>query len=213
MQPSHFQERKYRRFSVRCPVQVLFDVAGSVSELEAISNNVSLGGILLEAATPIPPHCDVTFAMAVPEHHIVGGVQLAGEGEVVRVESHPVRYRFCDCRQVQTSIVEVGRLSSDIDKLIRSCRESGSVQAPVACTAKSNQVLPRVFTRLCCAILCGGPQVRHRFARLASPTPAMQEPTSFLVSTPGPRHPNDLVPVPVAHSSHIHAAAPQLGWW
>jgi len=88
MQPSHFQERKYRRFSVRCPVQVLFDVAGSVSELEAISNNVSLGGILLEAATPIPPHCDVTFAMAVPEHHIVGGVQLAGEGEVVRVESH-----------------------------------------------------------------------------------------------------------------------------
>jgi hypothetical protein len=88
MQPAHFQERKYRRFSVRCPVQVLFDVAGSVSELQAISNNVSLGGILLEAATPIPPHCDVTFTMAVPEHHIVGGVQLAGEGEVVRVESH-----------------------------------------------------------------------------------------------------------------------------
>ena len=87
-QPSHFQERKHRRFSVRYPVQVMFDVAGSVSELQAISNNVSLGGILLEAATPIPQHCDVTFAMAVPEHHIIGAVQLAGEGEVVRVESH-----------------------------------------------------------------------------------------------------------------------------
>ncbi len=44
--PSYFQERKYRRFSVRYP------------------------------------------AMAVPEHHIVGAVQLVGEGEVVRVESH-----------------------------------------------------------------------------------------------------------------------------
>ena len=48
----------------------------------------SLGGVLLEAATPIPQHCDVTFAMAVPEHHNIGAVQLAGEGEVVRVEAH-----------------------------------------------------------------------------------------------------------------------------
>jgi hypothetical protein len=88
MQPSHFQERKYRRFSVRYPVQVMFNMAGSVSELQAISNNVSLCGILLEAATPIPQHCDVTFAMAVPAHRIVGAVQFAGEGEVVRVESH-----------------------------------------------------------------------------------------------------------------------------
>ena len=46
MQPSYFQERKYRRFSVRLPVHVMFNVAGSVSELQAISNNVSLCGIL-----------------------------------------------------------------------------------------------------------------------------------------------------------------------
>jgi len=102
MQPAHFQERKYRRFSVRYPVQVIFNVAGCVSELQAISNNVSLGGILLEAATPIPQYCDVTFAMAVPEHHIVGGFQLAGEGAVVRVESHQSGTGFAiavECRR------------------------------------------------------------------------------------------------------------------
>jgi hypothetical protein len=66
----------------------MFNVAGSVSELQAISDNVSLGGILLEASTPIPQHCDVTFTMAAPKHHIVGAVKLVGEGQVVRVESH-----------------------------------------------------------------------------------------------------------------------------
>jgi hypothetical protein len=86
--PPNQSERRHRRFSVRYPVQVRFPLGNAISELHAISNNVSLGGILLEAATPIPQHCDVTFTMAVPEHHIVGAVHLAGEGQVVRVESH-----------------------------------------------------------------------------------------------------------------------------
>ncbi len=88
MQSSYFQERKYRRFLMRYPVQVTFDVGGSVSELQAISNNVSLDGMLLEAATPIPQYCDVSFTMAVPENDAVGAFQLAGEGQVLRVESH-----------------------------------------------------------------------------------------------------------------------------
>ena len=86
--PPYQPKRKHRRFSVRYPVQVKFPLANAISELQAISNNISLGGILLEADTPIPQHCDVIFTLAVPEHHIVGAVQLAGEGEVVRVESH-----------------------------------------------------------------------------------------------------------------------------
>jgi PilZ domain len=87
-QPPYFEARKYRRFSLRYSVQVMFDVGGYVSELHALSNNVSLGGILLEAPTPIPQHSEVSFTMIVPEHHIVGDVQLVGEGEVVRVEPH-----------------------------------------------------------------------------------------------------------------------------
>jgi len=88
MQSSYFQERKYRRFLMRYPVQVTFDAGGSVSELQAISNNVSLDGMLLEAATPIPQYCDVSFTMAVPQNDAVGPFQLTGEGQVLRVESH-----------------------------------------------------------------------------------------------------------------------------
>jgi hypothetical protein len=82
------QERRYRRFSVRYPVNVKFDLGNSVSELRAISNNISLGGVLLEADSAIPPHSDVSFTMTVNGHHIIGPTQIVGEGEVVRVEPH-----------------------------------------------------------------------------------------------------------------------------
>lgn len=85
---SHSQERKYRRFSIRYPVSVRFDLGDSVSELRAISNNVSMGGVLLEADSSIPQHCGVQFIIQIRGHHIVGPTQIVGEGEVVRVEPH-----------------------------------------------------------------------------------------------------------------------------
>ncbi|HMH06154.1 MAG TPA: PilZ domain-containing protein [Terriglobales bacterium] len=80
------QQRRYRRFSLRYPVSVKFDLGNSVSELRAISNNVSVGGVLLEADSAVPQHCDVSFVLTIPEHHIIGPTQIVGEGEVVRVE-------------------------------------------------------------------------------------------------------------------------------
>jgi hypothetical protein len=82
------QERRHRRFSLRYPVNVKFDLGNSVSELRAISNNLSIGGILLEADSPIPQHCDVSFIVTVRGNHIIGPTQIVGEGEVVRVEKH-----------------------------------------------------------------------------------------------------------------------------
>ena len=82
------QERKYRRFPLRYPVHGRFNSSESVFEFEAVSDNVSLGGVLLETALPIPQHCDVSFVLTIPEHRVVGPIQLAGEGEVVRVEPH-----------------------------------------------------------------------------------------------------------------------------
>lgn len=82
------KERRYRRFSLRYPVTVKFDLGNSVSELRAISRNISIGGVLLEADSAIPQHCDVRFVMTVLEHHIIGPTQIIGEGEVVRVEPH-----------------------------------------------------------------------------------------------------------------------------
>jgi hypothetical protein len=86
--PPYQPERQHRRFSIRYPVQVRFPLGNSISGLQAVSNNVSLGGVLLEADSPIPQHCDVSFIMTVREHHVVGPIQLIGEGEVVRVERH-----------------------------------------------------------------------------------------------------------------------------
>jgi len=85
--PHALKRRKYRRFSLRYPVHVKFGLANSVSELEAVSNNLSLGGVLLQADSPIPRHCDVVFTMTVRKHPIVGPTQIVGEGEVVRVEA------------------------------------------------------------------------------------------------------------------------------
>lgn len=82
------QERRHRRFSLRYPVNVKFDLGNSVSELRAISNNLSIGGILLEADSPIPQHCDVSFIVTVRGNNIIGPTQIVGEGEVVRVEQH-----------------------------------------------------------------------------------------------------------------------------
>jgi hypothetical protein len=82
------QERRYRRFSLRYPVHGRFHSSESDFEFEAVSDNVSLGGVLLETASPIPQHGDVSFVLTIPEHRVVGPIQLAGEGEVVRVEPH-----------------------------------------------------------------------------------------------------------------------------
>lgn len=82
------QKRRYRRFSLRYPVKVKFGRGKTVSELRTMSNNISLGGVLLEAESALPPHCDVSFTMTVREHHVIGSTQIAGEGEVVRVEPH-----------------------------------------------------------------------------------------------------------------------------
>jgi c-di-GMP-binding flagellar brake protein YcgR len=80
------QKRQYRRFSLRYPVNVKFDLGNSVSELQAISNNISLGGVLLEADSAIPQRCNVSFIITVRGHDIIGRTQIVGEGEVVRVE-------------------------------------------------------------------------------------------------------------------------------
>ncbi len=86
--PPHPRERKHRRFDLRYPVDVRFALGNSISEIRAVSNNISVGGVLLEAEAKIPQHCDVSFTMTVLGHHIIGPTQITGEGHVVRIEPH-----------------------------------------------------------------------------------------------------------------------------
>jgi len=83
---SYPQKREYRRFCLRNQVRVKYHAGDSVSELQAVSKNVSIGGLLLETDSRIPQCCPVSFVMTVNGGPVIRPIQFVGEGEVVRVE-------------------------------------------------------------------------------------------------------------------------------
>jgi hypothetical protein len=87
--PPHFPEqRKHRRFSVSYPVHVKCHLEDSVSEIQAIARNVSVGGLLLETPSAIPLLCPVSFTVTLQGGPVIHPVQVRGKGKIVRVESH-----------------------------------------------------------------------------------------------------------------------------
>lgn len=91
MGPSY--ERRFRRFDLSYPVHVKFASGGSTVEIDAVSRNVSLGGLLLDATAVIPRGSRVEFTItlggAIPRLIILGGT-----GEVVRVDQFEDANRF-----------------------------------------------------------------------------------------------------------------------
>ena len=81
-------ERRHRRFLVNYPVQVKAHRENSVSEHQAVTKNVSIGGLLIETASSIPQHCPVDFTMTLHGGPLLRPIRVVGEGEVVRVEPH-----------------------------------------------------------------------------------------------------------------------------
>lgn len=79
-------ERRHRRFSLCYPVALKAHIGESDCELQALSKNVSCGGLLLQAPAPVPQHCPVSFVMTVQGGVVPGQIHLTGEGKVVRVE-------------------------------------------------------------------------------------------------------------------------------
>jgi hypothetical protein len=79
------QKRKYRRFNLRYPAHVKVS-SELVSEVDTVSRNVSVGGLLLEAPLPIPEFSSVSFVLILRSRQFDLPIELAGEGEVVRVE-------------------------------------------------------------------------------------------------------------------------------
>ena len=86
-------ERKFRRFDLSYPVHVKFASGESTVEVDAVSRNVSLGGLLLDSKSPIPYGSQVEFTItlggAIPRLIILGGT-----GEVVRVDQWEQESRF-----------------------------------------------------------------------------------------------------------------------
>ena|SRR5271166_4264082 len=79
------QERKYRRFELECPVIVRYSAADMPAEIEVVSQNVSIGGLLIKSALAIPEDMPVNFIITVRPDGAVQPIYLAGEGQIVRV--------------------------------------------------------------------------------------------------------------------------------
>lgn len=84
--PQFRKERKYRRYNLRYPVHVQFSAGDSVLELDAVSKNLSVGGMLLESVASIPQQCPVMLTVTMQGHPIMRPIHLMAEGKVVRVE-------------------------------------------------------------------------------------------------------------------------------
>jgi len=80
------QERKFRRFKLRYPVHVEFHSSKPASQVDAVSRNVSAGGLLLESPLLIPQGSAVSFVIILRGSQFVHPIELSGEGDVVRVE-------------------------------------------------------------------------------------------------------------------------------
>jgi hypothetical protein len=99
---SPLQERKHRRFSLQYPVRLKVHSADSKVELDAVSRNISIGGLLLETTSMIPRHTPVSFVVTVRSGQAVRPIQFVGEGEVVRVDAKAAEQVFAiavECRR------------------------------------------------------------------------------------------------------------------
>lgn len=66
--------RRFRRFNIEYPVLVQYQTGGTTADVEAVTKNISIGGILITSAIVIPLHTPVRSRI------------WAGEGKIVRVE-------------------------------------------------------------------------------------------------------------------------------
>ena len=101
------QERKYRRFSLQYPVHLKVDSADLMIEFEAISRNISICGLLLEASSLIPQHTPVSFTVTVKHHELGRPIQFVGEGRVVRVDPNTEEDVFAIAVECQRPISQV----------------------------------------------------------------------------------------------------------
>ncbi|HXM23176.1 MAG TPA: PilZ domain-containing protein [Terriglobales bacterium] len=93
-QSSPLQKGKHRRFSLQYPVDVKVHSADLIVELDAVSSNISIGGLLLETSFPIPQHTPVSFIVTVRSAQVVRPIQFVGEGKVVRVDPQAAQEVF-----------------------------------------------------------------------------------------------------------------------
>jgi hypothetical protein len=86
--------RSYRRFELEFPVRLRFEVGSGNGEIEGVSKNVSVGGLLIRSASPVPQQAPVTFTVSVHGAGSLRPVHLRGEGRIIRIESGDIEGTF-----------------------------------------------------------------------------------------------------------------------
>jgi PilZ domain len=81
------EHRANLRFPLRFAVKVKFGGNDTVLKIEALTENVSAGGILLQTLEPIPRNSEVGFVIDVRNTFM--SLRLKSTGRVVRRENHP----------------------------------------------------------------------------------------------------------------------------
>jgi len=92
--PSDWRGRSHRRFELEFPVRLKFQVGSTSSEIETVSKNVSIGGLLVRSVLPVPEDIPINFILSVHGRESLRPVHLLGEGRIVRVESGEVEGTF-----------------------------------------------------------------------------------------------------------------------
>jgi hypothetical protein len=99
-------ERTCRRFNLSYPVHVRFYSGEVLSEVEAVSRNISTGGLLLECPVLIPQDSAIHFVISLSGRKL-RPTKLTGEGIVVRVERSQAQPDFAiavECKKSMTQI-------------------------------------------------------------------------------------------------------------
>ena len=88
------QERTFRRFNFEHIIRVRFPAGNNAAQFDAVTRNISLGGLLLESAHLVPHRSPVEFTITVRGRSPSRPIQLKGTGKVVRAEPSGKPDRF-----------------------------------------------------------------------------------------------------------------------
>jgi hypothetical protein len=100
------EERRYRRFKLRYPVHLLFSSDEQATEVDAVSRDASIGGLLVESPVRIPQHSVVNFIISL-RARTLRSVELVGEGQVVRVEPSGAQTEFLVALECKKPITQI----------------------------------------------------------------------------------------------------------
>ena len=85
--PAKWHGRSYRRFALAFPVRLNYQSGSTTAEIETVSQNLSIGGLLVRSAISVPQDTKVSFVVSVHGRNAVRPIHLRGEGQIVRIET------------------------------------------------------------------------------------------------------------------------------